>query len=146
MVKILLIVLLILVTIFGIIISLIVNKELNRRNNIKENELKNNLYRIYTDLDLVQMDQYIDELLNRYISKWILVNITSKNGNYIKESEINQLIKDVTMEFIVNISPVQLFYAQCLSEITNDDSLTRFVREKVKFLVLDKVNDFNSES
>ena len=142
MVKILLILLLILVTIFGIIISLIVNKELNRRNNIKENELKNNLYRIYTDLDLVQMDQYIDELL----SKWILVNITSKNGDYIKESEINQLIKDVTMEFIVNISPVQLFYTQCLSEITDDDSLTRFVREKVKFLVLDKVNDFNSES
>lgn len=127
-----------------IIITLLnIDKELKRKNNIEENKTKNDLYRIYMDLDLVKAREMIDNLLNEYISRWIMINITSKGDNYIKDSEVNELINYTTSKFILEMSDVHLFYLKCLYNITDKDSLILFIREETKFLVLDFITDFN---
>ena len=127
-----------------IIITLLnIDKELKRKNNIEENKTKNDLYRIYMDLDLVKAREMIDNLLNEYISRWIMMNITSKGDNYIKDSEVNELINYVTSKFILEMSDVHLFYLKCLYNITDDNTLILFIREETKFLVLDFITDFN---
>jgi hypothetical protein len=125
------------------IILLNITRELSRKNNIEENKTKNDLYRIYMDLDLVKAREMIDNLLNEYISRWILVNITSRGDDYIKDQEVDELINYVTSKFILEMSDVHLFYLKCLYNITDDNSLITFIREETKFLVLEFITDFN---
>ena len=133
----------IIISIPMIIILLNITRELSRKNNIEENKTKNDLYRIYMDLDLVKAREMIDNLLNEYISRWILVNITSRGDDYIKDQEVEELINYVTSKFILEMSDVHLFYLKCLYNITDNDSLILFIREETKFLVLDFITDFN---
>jgi hypothetical protein len=95
------------------------------------------------DIDTRRAKEVIDETLKEYINKWILINITSKSGNYIKDSEVNELINYVTSNFIIEMSDVHLFYIKCIINISDDDSLIRFIRNEVKFLVLEVLNEFN---
>jgi hypothetical protein len=73
-----------------------------------------------------------------------LVNITAEGDNYIKEAEVQELIKYTTETFIIDMSDVHLFYIKCLTTITDDESIVRFIRNKVKYLVLDFITDYNS--
>jgi len=126
-----------------IIISLNISKNINNIIEIESNKVKNEQNRIYMDIDTRRAKEVIDETLKEYINKWILINITSKSGNYIKDSEVNELINYVTSNFILEMSDVHLFYIKCIINISDDDSLIRFVRNEVKFLVLEVLNEFN---
>ena len=126
-----------------IIISLNIAREMRRNNDIKEKEVKNEMNKLYLDIDIVKCKEIIDGILNQYINKWVLVNITSRGDDYIKDQEIAELINYTTSQFILEMSDVHLFYIKCLTNISNDDSLIRFVRNEVKFLVLDFVTEFN---
>ena len=125
------------------IISLSIAKEMGRKNDIEANKVKNEQNRIYMDIDTRRAKEVIDETIKEYINKWILVNITSKSGNYIKDSEVDELINYVTSTFILEMSDVHLFYIKCIVNISDDDSLIIFVRNEVKFLVLEVLNEFN---
>ena len=126
-----------------IIISLNIAREMRRNNDIKEKEVKNEMNKLYLDIDIVKCKEIIDGILNQYINKWVLVNITSRGDDYIKDQEIAELINYTTSQFILEMSDVHLFYIKCLTNISDDDSLIRFVRNEVKFLVLDFVTEFN---
>ena len=125
------------------IISLSISKNLNNIVEIESNKVKNEQNRIYMDIDTRRAKEVIDETIKEYINKWILVNITSKSGNYIKDSEVDELINYVTSTFILEMSDVHLFYIKCIVNISDDDSLIVFVRNEVKFLVLEVLNEFN---
>ena len=125
------------------IISLSISKNLNNIVEIEANKVKNEQNRIYMDIDTRRAKEVIDETIKEYINKWILVNITSKSGNYIKDSEVDELINYVTSTFILEMSDVHLFYIKCIVNISDDDSLIIFVRNEVKFLVLEVLNEFN---
>ena len=127
----------------SILINSTISKELKRKNDIKELEVKNELNRIYMDIDLIKTKEMIDGKIKEYITKWVLINITSKGDNYIKDQEVEELINDTTSKFILEMSDIHLFYIRCLTTITNDDELVRFVREETKFLVLEYIVDFN---
>ena len=127
----------------SILINSTISKELKRKNDIKELEVKNELNRIYMDIDLIKTKEMIDGKIKEYIAKWVLINITSKGDNYIKDQEVEELINDTTSKFILEMSDIHLFYIKCLTTITNDDELVRFVREETKFLVLEYIVDFN---
>ena len=126
-----------------VIISLNIAKSLNTIINIESTKMKNEQNRIYMDIDLSKAKEVIDESLKEYINKWILVNITSKSGNYIKDSEVEELIKYTTSTFILEMSDVHLFYIKCLTTVDDNESLIRFVRNETKFLVLDIITEFN---
>ena len=147
MLKIILLIITIIILILIItstIILFYILKELNKRNQIKEKEVKNDLYRIYMDIDLVKTEEIIDNILKSYINKWVLINIDAKGGDYIKDAEVEELIKYVTATFIAEMSDVHLFYLKCLTSISEDKNLIKYVRDKVKLLVLDFITDYNS--
>ena len=133
--------------IFMIILFFTLSKiydERKRKNDIEELKTKNDLYRVYMDIDLVKTEEIIDNILKAYINKWVLVNIDAKGGDYIKDAEVQELIKYVTANFIAEMSDVHLFYIKCLTTLTDDESLIRYIRNKVKLLVLDFITDYNS--
>ena len=131
----------------ALFILLILSKIANNMNNmvsVKENEIKTNLYNLYSDLDLSRIEDSINDTIKSYINKWVLVNITTKGDNYIKDQEVEELITYVTSTFIIEMSEVHLFYVKCLTNIDTEDDLIRYIREKTKFLVLDFITEFNN--
>jgi hypothetical protein len=128
-----------------VIISFSIAKSLKTFTEIETNKVKNEQNRVYMDIDIVRAKENIDGLLKGYINKWILVNITSKSGDYIKDSEVNELITYVTETFIIEMSDVELFYVKCITNISDDKSLIRFIRNETKFLVLEVLNEFNRQ-
>ena len=131
----------------ALFILLILSKIANNMNNmvsVKENEIKTNLYNLYSDLDLSRIEDSINNTIKSYINKWVLVNITTKGDNYIKDQEVEELITYVTSTFILEMSEVHLFYVKCLTNIDTEDDLIRYIREKTKFLVLDFITEFNN--
>lgn len=119
-------------------------REKKRYNDIEDHKVKNELYRIYMDIDLIKTEEIIDNILKSYINKWVLINIDAKGGDYIKDAEVEELIKYVTTTFIAEMSDVHLFYLKCLTSISEDENLIKYVRDKVKLLVLDFITDYNS--
>jgi hypothetical protein len=111
---------------------------------VKDFENRTKLYNLYTDLDLVAIENTIDTVINNYINRWVLVNITAKGDNYIKDNEVEELIKYLTSTFTMEMSDVHLFYIKCLTSIDTDEDLIAYVRNKVKFLVLDYITEFNN--
>ena len=120
-----------------------ITKEIIRKHDIESDKTKNDLYRVYMDLDLIKVREIVDNILNEYISRWVMSNITSQGDNYIKDQEVAELINYVTSKFIIEMSDVHLFYVKCLFNISDDDSLIYYIREEVKFLVLEFITDFN---
>ena len=58
-------------------------REKRRFNDIEDRKVKNDLYRIYMDIDIVKTEEIIDNILKGYINKWVLVNIDAKGGDYM---------------------------------------------------------------
>lgn len=121
----------------------IINKNIDRKLDIEDHKTKNDLYRVYMDLDLIKIREIIDNILKEYISRWTMKNITYRGDNYIKDGEVEELINYTTSKFIIEMSDIHLFYVKCLYNITDDDSLVTYIREEVKFLVLEFITDFN---
>ena len=126
-----------------VIITLNIAREMRRKNDIEDRKAKNDQSRVYMDIDIIKTNEIIDSILNQHIARWVLINITSKGDNYIKDAEVEELIKDVTSKFIIEMSDVHLFYMKCLYNIPDDKMLVIVVREKVKYLVLDFITEFN---
>ena len=137
-----------LIGIIAAVISLVtlskIYDEKKRKNDIDELKTKNDLYRVYMDIDLSKTEEVIDNIIKGYINKWVLINIDAKGGDYIKDAEVEELIKYTTANFIAEMSDIHLFYIKCLTSITDQDSLVRYIRNKVKLLVLDFITDYNS--
>jgi len=107
---------------------------------------KNKLYELYTKIDIIEIEQIIDNKLKLMITNWTLKHSLINNSDYLREDDVNQMIKEVTLDFTYRISDLYLFYIRCLSDVTTDEDLVRFVREKVKELSLDFITEYNSRS
>lgn len=124
------------------IISLNIAREMRRKNDIEDRKVKNDLYRVYMDIDLIRAKELLDTIINEYIIDWVAMNIGEEK--YIKDEQVSRMINEVTSEFILEMSDVHLFYIKCIYNVTDDDSLLLFVREKVKKLVLIFITNFNA--
>jgi hypothetical protein len=125
-----------------VIISLNIAREMRRKNDIEDRKVKNDLYRVYMDIDLIRAKELLDTIINEYIIDWVAMNIGEEK--YIKDEQVSRMINEVTSEFILEMSDVHLFYIKCIYNVTDDDSLLLFVREKVKKLVLIFITNFNA--
>lgn len=118
-------------------------KEQKRKNDIREMEITNERYRLYTDIDLPRCEEAINEILKFYLDRWVLTNITINGQEYIKSDQVDELIKYIVIKFISEMSDIHLFYIKCITNIDDDESLTRWVRNKTKLIVLDFITEFN---
>jgi hypothetical protein len=76
-----------------VIITLNIAREMRRKNDIEDRKAKNDQSRVYMDIDIIKTNEIIDSILNQHIARWVLINITSKGDNYIKDVEVEELIK-----------------------------------------------------
>ena len=127
-----------------IIFLLLINaREMRRKNEIEEFKVKNDLYRIYTDISIANCEEVITNSMKSYLDRWVLINIVANGEDYIKSDKVDELIKYITTNFIAEMSDIHLFYIKCITNIDSDEALIKWVRNKTKSIVLDFITEYN---
>ena len=127
-----------------IIFLLLINaREMRRKNEIEEFKVKNDLYRIYTDISIANCEEVITNSMKSYLDRWVLINIVANGEDYIKSDKVDELIKYITTNFIAEMSDIHLFYIKCITNIDSDEVLIKWVRNKTKSIVLDFITEYN---
>jgi hypothetical protein len=116
---------------------------MRRKNEIEEFKVKNDLYRIYTDISIANCEEVITNSMKSYLDRWVLINIVANGEDYIKSDKVDELIKYITTNFIAEMSDIHLFYIKCITNIDSDEALIKWVRNKTKSIVLDFITEYN---
>lgn len=116
---------------------------LNRKNEILEKDVKNKKYQLFKDIDVEVVKTYIDSYFESYINRYITYKFLSKKEMYIKQDEVDKMIKDLTKLIYIEISELYVFYISIIYSIENDDSLLKYIKNKVENTCIDAVSSYN---
>ena len=126
-----------------LIFILVINPYLKEKNNIKKIAEENRKLELYSNINPQVANDNINKYIKEYIDKYALVNFTLKKIDYIKQDLTNEMVNKITLDVVINLSDVYLYYIKILTPINNDKDLIKFIRNKVKFQVLDYVTEYN---
>ena len=116
---------------------------LNKMEERKDREIENEKMNLYSTLDINAIDKTIDEIIKKYINKYIIQNVLINGETYIKKDVIEEMVRDITKQFIVDISDLHLFYIKMLTNINTENDLLEFIYKKVCDRTLEIVTEYN---
>ena len=129
---------------FYIPLFIILNKYIKIREIRKNKEITNKTYELYSKLDPKLMDSELDEWIKKYINRYMIKNFIVQNIDYIKKDQIDEMVRDITKELMIDISDLYLFYIKLLVNIQNDDDLLQFIYYKASDRILEVVTEYNT--
>ena len=122
----------------------ITTKYLIPKNENKSMELKNEKYNLFASINTESVNANITEYFTNHIQKYIAYRFMSKKINYIREDDIEIMIKDITKLIYIEISELYIFYIKMLYSINNDDDLLKYINLKVKEISIELITNYNS--
>ena len=128
------------------IIRYIINKiflYLDRKNELKELEIKNNQFNLYLSMDPKLAEEEIDNLVEKYLDEYVLNKILINNIDFIRKDQIEEMVKCLDKNIMLEISELYIFYIKTLVNIKDQDDLLKYINKKVKEHVLTFVTQFN---
>lgn len=114
------------------------------KNNIREMEAKNEKYNLYSTISIEAVKKCLDDYIEEKINNYILYKFMSQRKNYIREEDMELMIKDVTKLVYLEISELYTFYIMLLYSISDSDELLQRVNTLVKEKSIDIVANYNS--
>lgn len=133
----------IIILIFALYIFKRVEENYRRYLELKRMNFENTKMDLFVKLDPKkaeeEIDEYIQNKLNEYFVKKLLIN----KVEYIRKEQVDQMVKDLDKEIMLNISELYIFYIKLLTNIRNDNDLLIFIDSKVKDHVLQFVTEYN---
>lgn len=122
----------------------ITNKYLIPKNNIREMEAKNQKYSLLSTISVEAVQKYIKDYIEEKINNYIMYKFISQRKNYIRDEDMETMIKDVTKLIYLEISELYIFYIKLIYSINDDDSLLKYINTLVKESAIELVSNYNS--
>lgn len=122
----------------------ITTKYLIPKNENKLMELKNEKYNLFASVNTESVNVNITEYFTNHIQKYIAYKFISRKINYIREEDVETMIKDITKLIYIEISELYIFYIKMLYSINNDDDLLKYINLKVKEISIELITNYNS--
>lgn len=122
----------------------ITTKYLIPKNENKLMELKNEKYNLFASVNTESVNVNITEYFTNHIQKYIAYKFISRKINYIREEDVEIMIKDITKLIYIEISELYIFYIKMLYSINNDDDLLKYINLKVKEISIELITNYNS--
>ena len=119
---------------FCITIGFMVVKQLKESNRLKQIEMDMKL--TVSDSDFVLLDKLIQETFDFYLS----FNEELLEADYIKDSMLDKMVKDLLYKVMQRISPI---YLNKLSYIYNREYIEDLILEKIRHIVMDYCININ---
>ena len=125
------------------------NKVMNHledNRNLRRLEIQNKKCELQMRMDPKLAEKEIEDLVKDYLNQYALVNFITKQIPFIREQEVNEMIRYLDKQILLEISELYIFYIRCIVNINDEDDLLAFIDRKVKEQVLEFVTNFNGNN
>lgn len=119
---------------------------LNEKNSIRKQELKIKEYEMYSKVDINEVSNIVDNYFQKYINRYITYKFIAKKKIYVKQDEIELMVRDITKVISIQISELYIYYIKFLQNINNEEDLIKFIHSKVSELTIESVSSFNNSN
>ena len=135
-----------LIAVAGFVVTafLVVNPFLKSIAATRAIEAQNEKYKLFINISPEAMRASVDEYVDNIVSKYIVYKYVSKKETYIRETEVDNIVKDITKLITVDISELYVFYIKMIADVHNDEGLLRYINGKVRNSVVQSVSSYNS--
>lgn len=122
----------------------ITKKYLIPKNEIENMKLKNEKYNLFSRLSIPDIDNQIRSYITDYLQRYIAYKFISKKIEYIRDEDVETMIKDITKLIYIEISELYIFYIKMVYTINEDEDLLKYINSKVKEISIELVTNYNS--
>lgn len=123
-----------------------VMNHLEENRNLRRLEIQNKKCELQMRMDPKLAEKEIEDLVKDYLNQYALVNFITKQIPFIREQEVNEMIRYLDKQILLEISELYIFYIRCIVNINDEDDLLAFIDRKVKEQVLEFVTNFNGNN
>ena len=138
-----LVVMVLYIMIVGILLIWKIFDYLNTKNRLRNLEIENAKYEIFMKMDPKMAETEIEDFIKGYLNNYVLTNFIATRVNYIRDSDVEDMVHYLDRAVILEMSELHLFYIKIIRNISTQDDLIVFVDKKVKEIVLGFVTEFN---
>ena len=133
------------ITCFSIYAFIRFMKYMEEKNKLKKIELENNKYDLFMRMDPKLAEKEIEDMIKKKVQEYAFTNFIMKRISYVMDPQINEMIKYLDKQIILEISEMYIFYIKIIANIEDETDLLNFINKKVQEQVLDFVTDFNKQ-
>ena len=144
--KLAIIALLALITVVIVRISILILKDLSELKSIKNKELENDKLKLYSTIDPKVVREELNDLIRQYVARYMTKNILVNQVTFIKNDQVDKMVKDIIKDVVINMSDLYLSYCKLLYNISNQEDLTEVIYFLTVDIVLDTVTNFNGSA
>jgi len=144
--KLAIIALLALIAIVIVRISILILKDLSELKSIKNKELENDKLKLYSTIDPKVVREELNDLIRQYVARYMTKNILVNQVTFIKNDQVDAMVKDIIKDVVINMSDLYLSYCKLLYNISNQEDLTEVIYFLTVDIVLDTVTNFNGSA
>lgn len=131
---------------FGFYVFNGIMKHLEENRNLKRLEIENKKVELQMRMDPKLAEKEVEDLVKNYVSQYGFVNFISKQIPFIRDQQVNEMIRYLDKQIMLEISELYIFYIKCITNIEDENDLLIFVDRKVKDQVLEFVTNFNGNN
>lgn len=131
---------------FGFYVFNGIMKHLEENRNLRRLEIENKKVELQMRMDPKLAEKEVEDLVKNYVSQYGFVNFISKQIPFIRDQQVNEMIRYLDKQIMLEISELYIFYIKCITNIEDENDLLIFVDRKVKDQVLEFVTNFNGNN
>lgn len=113
---------------------------------IKNKAVENEKLKLYSTIDPKLVKQELINLIRDYTARYVTKNIMVNQINYIKNDQMEDMVKSIVKEVVLDMSDLYLSYCKLLYNVNDEDDLLKVIYYLTVDVVLDVVTHFNKES
>lgn len=137
-------IILLIIFIMLILLSLFWKRQVNRWLDIKDKEQKNKKFALFNDVNVDTVNKVLNDYIDGYVNRYIVYKFMSQKIIYIRKEDIDQMIKDITKNIMLEVSELYLYYISLVYSYSNDEELATYIHNKVTVATIDTVANYNN--
>lgn len=117
---------------------------LKYKENIKNKELKIEESKLYSNIDINEVNALLDKYFDDRAKSYILNNFIKNKISYVNAEQKRAMVRDLTKSTILDISELYIYYIKLLHNLNTDDDLTSFIYAMISKYTEENVAALNS--
>ena len=117
---------------------------LKYKENIKNKELKIEESKLYSNIDINEVNALLDKYFDDRVKSYMLNNFIKNKVSYVNAEQKRAMVRDLTKSTILDISELYIYYIKLLHNLNTDDDLTSFIYVMISKYTEENVAALNS--
>ena len=112
----------------------------------KNKQIEQDKVKLYCNVNPTLVKQELQLFITEYVTRYMTKNVMVNQINFIKNDQIDEMVKSVVKDVVMEMSDLYLDYCKLLYTINDEDDLLKVVYYLTVDIVLDAVTRFNGDN